>query len=321
VSELTLPATVQADHRRPRLGVAMTLSAACLWAINGAVSKVILVSTGISSLRLTELRATAACAGLALGLLVLARERLRFTRQEVPFLAFYGICGFALVQWLYFVSIEYLPIGIALLIEFTGPVLVALWVRLVWHEPVRRRVWAALALALLGLALVAEVWQGFVLDALGVAAALGAAVALAIYLLVGEKGVVHRDPFSLVCLALFFASVFWAVVQPWWSFPFEDLQGDTSLLGNLSDVTVPVWTLVLWLVTLGTIVPFVLSMASLRHLPAVTVVVIAMFEPVAASVVAWFWLDETLAVAQLVGGAIVLIGIVLAETARFQQRS
>jgi drug/metabolite transporter (DMT)-like permease len=321
VSELTLPATVQADHRRPRLGVAMTLSAACLWAINGAVSKVILVSTGISSLRLTELRATAACAGLALGLLVLARERLRFTRQEVPFLAFYGICGFALVQWLYFVSIEYLPIGIALLIEFTGPVLVALWVRLVWHEPVRRRVWAALALALLGLALVAEVWQGFVLDALGVAAALGAAVALAIYLLVGEKGVAHRDPFSLVCLALFFASVFWAVVQPWWSFPFEDLQGDTSLLGNLSDVTVPVWTLVLWLVTLGTIVPFVLSMASLRHLPAVTVGVIAMFEPVAASVVAWFWLDETLAVAQLVGGAIVLIGIVLAETARFQQRS
>jgi drug/metabolite transporter (DMT)-like permease len=299
----------------------MTLSAACLWAINGAVSKVILVSTGISSLRLTELRATAACAGLALGLLVLARERLRFTRKEVPFLAFYGICGFALVQWLYFVSIEYLPIGIALLIEFTGPVLVALWVRLVWHEPVRRRVWAALALALLGLALVAEVWWGFVLDALGVAAALGAAVALAIYLIVGEKGVVHRDPFSLVCLALFFASVFWAVVQPWWSFPFEDLQGDTSLLGNLSDVTVPVWTLVLWLVTLGTIVPFVLSMASLRHLPAVTVGVIAMFEPVAASVVAWFWLDETLAVAQLVGGAIVLIGIVLAETSRVQQRS
>jgi drug/metabolite transporter (DMT)-like permease len=44
-----------------------------------------------------------------------------------------------------------------------------------------------------------------------------------------------------------------------------------------------------------------------------------MFEPVAASVVAWFWLDETLAVSQLVGGAIVLVGIVLAETARIQQ--
>ena len=321
MSELTLPPGERAaDHRRPRLGVAMTLAAACLWAVNGAVSKVILVSTGISSLRLTELRATAACAGLALGLLVLAPGRLRFTRRDIPFLAFYGICGFALVQWLYFVSIEYLPIGIALLIEFTGPVLVALWVRLVWKEPVRRRVWAALALALLGLALVAQVRQGFVLDTVGVVAALGAAVALAVYLIVGEKGVVHRDPFSLLCLALFFASLFWAVVQPWWSFPFEDLQGETSLLGNLADVSVPVWTLVLWLVTLGTIVPFLLSIASLRHLPAVTVGVIAMFEPVAASVVAWFWLDETLAVSQLIGGGIVLVGIVLAETSRLPSR-
>jgi drug/metabolite transporter (DMT)-like permease len=132
---------------------------------------------------------------------------------------------------------------------------------------------------------------------------------------------VHRDPFSLVCLALLFASLFWAVVQPWWSFPLEDLRGDTSLLGNLEHLSVPVWTLVLWLVTLGTIVPFVLSIASLRHLPAVTVGVIAMLEPVAASVVAWFWLDETLAVVQLVGGAIVLVGIVLAETARVQRRS
>jgi drug/metabolite transporter (DMT)-like permease len=321
MSELTLPATEQvATQRRPRLGLVMTLTAACLWAVNGAVSKVILVSTGISALRLTEFRATAACAGLALGLLVLAPQRLRFGRADIPFLAFYGICGFAVIQWLYFVSIEYLPIGIALLIEFTGPLLVALWVRLVWHESVRRRVWAALALALFGLALVAQIWQGFVLDTLGVAAALGAAVALAIYLLVGEKGVARRDPVSLVCLALFFASLFWAVVQPWWSFPFEDLQGETSLLGNLADVTVPVWWLCLWLVLLGTITPFLLSMASLRHLPAVTVGVIAMFEPVAASIVAWFWLDETLAVSQLLGGVIVLVGIVLAETSRLPSR-
>ena len=98
--------------------------------------------------------------------------------------------------------------------------------------------------------------------------------------------------------------------------------GRTALLlrrGKLRK-TVPVWSLCLWLVTLGTIVPFVLSMASLRHLPAVTVGVIAMVEPVAASIVAWFWLDETLAVSQLIGGAIVLVGIVLAETSRLPSR-
>jgi drug/metabolite transporter (DMT)-like permease len=320
MSELALPPQEQAPRRRPRVGVVMTLIAASLWAVNGAVSKVILVSTEITPLSLSELRATGTFAGLALGLLVVAPHRLRFSRRDIPLLAFYGICGFALVQWLYFVSIQYLPIGVALLIEFTGPVLVALWVRLVWHERVRRRVWAALALSLFGLAMVAQVWQGFVLDALGVAAATGAAVALAIYLIVSEKAVVHRDPFSLLCLAMLFTSLFWAVVQPWWNFPFHELTSETSLLGNLADMSVPVWTLCLWLILLGTIAPYLLSIASLRHLPAVTVGVIAMFEPVAASVVAWFWLDETLAVAQLIGGAIVLVGIVLAETSRLPSR-
>ena len=79
------------------------------------------------------------------------------------------------MQWLYFVAIERLPIGIGLLLEFTAPVLVALWARLVWHEPVRRRVWAALALALAGLCLVAEVWEDVRLDAIGVVAGLVAA--------------------------------------------------------------------------------------------------------------------------------------------------
>ena len=69
---------------------------------------------------------------------------------------FYGVVGFALVTWLYFVAIERLPIGIGLLLEFTAPVLVALWARLVWHEHVRRRVWASLGLALAGLTLVAR---------------------------------------------------------------------------------------------------------------------------------------------------------------------
>ena len=141
------------------------------------------------SLRLTELRATGAFVGLAAFLALTAPGRLRVSRDEVALLVVYGIVGFALVQWLYFVAIERLPIGIGLLLEFTAPVLVALWARLVWHEPVRRRVWAALALALAGLTLVAQVWEDVTLDAVGVAAGLLAAGALATYYLAGE----HSD--------------------------------------------------------------------------------------------------------------------------------
>ena len=307
MTEIALPRGYVTPDRRPRLGYAMTLVAATLFAVNGAVSKVLL-DTGISTLRLSELRATAGGLGLMLGLALLAPERLRLSRSEIPFLVFYGVCGFALVQWLYFVAIHRLPIGIALLLEFTAPLFVALWARFAWHERVRRRVWAALALSLTGLALVAQIWSGLALDSLGVAAGLLDAVVLAVYFLAGERGVQRRDPLSLVCYALLIAALFWAVVQPWWSFPFEDLSRPTSLHGHLTGTSVPVWPLYVWLIVLGTIVPFGLSIGALRHLPATTVGIVATFEPVAAAIVAWVWLGEVLDPSQLVGGAIVLVG-------------
>jgi drug/metabolite transporter (DMT)-like permease len=315
MTEIAFPRADVLPHRRPRVGYAMTLAAATLFAVNGTVSKVIL-DTGISSLRLSELRATGGAAGLALGLALLSPARLRLTRGELPLLVFYGVCGFALVQWLYFVAIHRLPIGIGLLLEFTAPVLVALWARFAWREPVRRRVWLALALSLAGLVLVAEIWSGFSLDGLGVAAGLVDAVALAVYFVVGERGVGRRDPLSLVFYALLFAALFWAVTQPWWSFPFSELAGSTSLHGHLAGTALPRWLLYVWLVALGSIVPFALSIGALRHLPATTVGIVATFEPVAASLVAWVWLGEALDAAQLVGGAAVLAGIVLAETSR-----
>lgn len=316
MTEIVLHDEPHAARRRPRLGYAMVTAAAALFAVNGTVSKIILTSSDMTSLRLTELRATGAFLGLAVFLLVTAPGRLRVGRDELGLLVFYGIAGFALVQWLYFVAIERLPIGIGLLLEFTAPVLVALWARVVWHEPVRRRVWAALALALAGLALVAEVWEDVRLDAVGVAAGLLASGALATYFLAGEHARARRDALSLTCLSLGVASVFWAVVQPWWGFPFEALSEQVSLEGSLESATAPVWLLAVWMVVLGTILPFVLSLGSLHHLPATRVSIVAMVEVVLASIVAWLWLGEALTAAQLAGGGVVLLGVVLAQTSR-----
>jgi drug/metabolite transporter (DMT)-like permease len=302
--------------RRPRLGYAMVLVAAALFAVNGVVSKVIITSGGIDPRHLTQLRTTGAFLGLAAVLLVVARDRLRIGLREVPLLVFYGICGFAFVQWFYFEAIERLPVAVALLIQFTAPVFVALWVRFVWHQLVRRRVWAALALSLAGLVLVSQAWTGLSLDRVGVVAGFGAAISLAIYFLVGEHSVGARDPLSLVCLSLLVASVFWALLLPWWGFPFDDLESSVSLLGNLADETAPVWALALWVIVPGTIIPFVLSIGALRFLPATIVGLLATFEPPVAAVVAFVWLDETLAAAQIVGGLVVLAGIALAQTSR-----
>ena len=94
----------------------------------------------------------------------------------------------ALTQFLYYVAIGRMPVGIALVFEMTAPVFIALYVWLVRRENVRSQLWLALLLSLSGLVLVAEVWQdGGSLDSTGVAAALLAALCLATYYLMGER--------------------------------------------------------------------------------------------------------------------------------------
>jgi drug/metabolite transporter (DMT)-like permease len=293
----------------------MAASAAALWAVNGVVSKVILAS-GISSLRLTQVRTTGALAGLAVVLIVAAPSRLRVTRRELPFLAVFGICGLAFVQWFYFLAIHRLEIGIALLIQYLAPLGVALWARFAFHEPVRRRLWVALALSLFGLALIVDVRAGGAVSVAGVVFALAAAVAYMTYILLAEHAVGDRDAVSLLMWGFAFAALFWAVVAPWWSFPVDAVTEDVSLLGNLAAHELPVWTLIGWMILLGTIVPFFLLVSALRHLPATRVALIAMLEPVLAGLVAWAWLDESLNGIQLVGAGVVLAAIALAQTAR-----
>jgi drug/metabolite transporter (DMT)-like permease len=294
----------------------MALAAAALWAFNGVVMKVIIEAGDVPSPRLAEVRTTFAFLLLAL---VLARWRprsLRVTRQELPLLIAFGVLGLALVQWLYLEAIDRLEIGVALFVQYLAPVLVALWARFAFHERVRRRVWAALALAVAGVALLFQVWDGLTLDGVGIAAALGAAITFAVYILLAERGVAHRDPLSLLCYGFLFASIFWAVLQPWTSFPTGLVDESVSLLGRLDHVSLPVWLLIAWMVVLGTIVPFALLSGSLRHIPASRAAITAMFEPVAATVFAFAWLGESLSAFQLFGAFVVLAAIALAQTAR-----
>jgi drug/metabolite transporter (DMT)-like permease len=301
--------------RKPLLGYGMVLAAATLFGVNGAVAKVALAS-GLTSLRLTEARSLGACAGLTLLALARGPRTLRVTRRELPRLALFGVCGVAFVQLFYFLAIHRLEIGIALLIQYLGPLLVAIWARTFGHEHVRRRIWAALALSLAGLTLMVQLWNGVTLDGLGIAYALVAAVVYAAYLLLAEREVASRDPVSLLAWGFFFATVFWTVVQPWWSFPASRVARTVPLHGHLASWHLPVWALVLWVVVLGSIVPFSLIVAALRHVTATRVGIAAMLEPVVATVVAWAWLEESLTPAQLAGAGVVLAGIVLAQTAR-----
>jgi len=299
---------------RPALGYAMVAVAATLFAVNGTVSKVILKS-GLSAEQLTELR----CAGAVIALVLLAaatRRSLRVRLKDLPLLLALGVAGVALVQWSYFYAIARLEIGIALLIQFVGPILVALWARFAFGEHVRQRIWLALALALAGLTLIVEVWHRGRFSTAGIVAAVVAAITYAAYILLAEAGVRKRDPISLSAWGFFFAALFWSLLAPWWEFPVERVDDHVSLLGNLASEHVHVWLLMLWMVVLGTVVPFLLVVAALRQISATRAGITGMLEPLVAIVVAWAWLGESLELVQVGGAALTLAGICLAQTAR-----
>lgn len=299
---------------RASTGVLLAIGAAVLFAVNGNVSKLALLN-GISSLELVSVR-SAGTALILLGITALRNpDALRVGGRELGFLALYGVTGIAMVQWLYFVALQRMPVGIALLFEYTAPLMVALWVRFVQKQPVRSRLWLGLACALGGLALVAQFWKGMTLDPIGLISAVGAGAALASYYLMGEHGQRDRDPISLMGFTFGFSAVLWAIVSPWWTFPFSRLVDTVALPGALPG-TAPLWLMVLWIMVLGTVVPFLLVLFAVGRLGPARVGLIGMLEPVGAGIIAWVLLGESLNAAQVIGSLIVLVGIVLAETSR-----
>jgi drug/metabolite transporter (DMT)-like permease len=277
----------------------------------------VLDSAGLSALRLSEVRASGAAVILLVAVALLRPASLRTSRRELAFLVVFGIFGLALVQFFYFVALSRLNIGIALVIEYVAPVLVALYARFFVHEQVRRRLWAAIALSLAGLSLVVDLWSGVTLSTTGVLACLAAAIAYALYIVMADRSLSGgRDAASLLAYGFLFASIFWAIVQPWWSFPAASMGESASLLGRLDQFSAPVWLLLGYVVVLGTVVPFVLIVNALHHISPTRTVIVAMLEPVLAAAVAYAWLGEELTGQQIAGALLVLGGIVLAQTAR-----
>ena len=284
------------DRRRPRLGYLLAAVAAAFFGINGSVVRAAF-ERGVDAAPLSQFRVTVAFALLAITLALVAPRRLRIARADVGRLAWLGIAGVAIVQFSYFLAVERLPISVALTIQFTGPMLVLLWLRIAHKRRLRPSLYGAVALSVVGSALVVEIYDAGGLDGLGVLFALVAAVTLAVYFVGFERAGHTYDAFTTLVWALGFATLGWLVVSPPWTFPFGDF-GDA---GNLA--------LALCVVVFGTIVPFLLNVSALRHLPAARVGVIAALEPPIAAIVAWAVHGEALTAVQISGGLMVVAAV------------
>lgn len=302
--------------RNPAFGLALVVLGATLFIVNAGVSRVAL-RAGVDPVTLTTIRVTGTFVVLLLFAAAFHRSALRPPTGRLGWLiVVHGLVGVAALQWTYFVAIDRLPVGMALLLEYQAPILVAIWARVVQKEAVRPRMWLGLALAMVGLAAATGIGNGTVFDPVGIAAGLGAAVCFATYFLIGEHGVGALDPLRVIVWSFLTASVALNLVSPITAFDTSLLPKEVSLLGALAEYHAPVWLLLVWIVVLGTVVPFGVELAALRHLRATTVTMIAMLEPVGVSVLGWIWFGEELSLVAALGGVAVVVGIVLAQSAR-----
>jgi len=296
------------------MGYFYALLAAFLFGANGSVSKVI-IEAGFSAIQLTQMRVLGAAVISGIVLLALDRRSFRLPPRQWPVIIILGVVGVGLLQATYAFAIALLPVGIALLLEYLAVLMVAVVAFFFFKEKVHIRLWAAIALVIVGLIVVAEIWAS-TLNPVGVLWGLAAAISLATYFLVGERQLKTISPLSLSFWTMSVATLFWAPFSRWWTFTSETFTTVTSLGGSLEGLSVPVWLLIVWNVTLGSFAPFLLSLSALKRLSATAAGIVATSEIIFAFITAWLWLQEALSTWQVIGASVVFGGIVIAQTAR-----
>ena len=298
-----------------RKGFIALLLASLAFSINGVFSKLVL-EAGLSPLRLAEIRSTGAFLAFFVYLLLFKRSALRFELKALPEMIIYGIVGYAGVQAFYFIAIVRMPVSVGLIIEFTAAIWITLWVRFVRKQYVPRTMWAAVFLAIAGLALIAQIWKGLIFDTWGVIAAFLDAFALTAYFLLGEKWGKRAPTETLMLYGFGISMLFWWLVLPIWSYPTEIFTQAIDWRGKLEGTMTTGLVLILLVIAVGTLIPYTFNLIGVTNTNASTAAILGTLEPVLAGVFAWIWLGETFNLIQLIGAAAVITAIYIATKAR-----
>lgn len=296
------------------MGYFYAFLAAFLFGANGSVTKV-MIEAGMSALQVTQMRVLGAALVAGAVLFILDRRSFRVPRGQRLALVVMGVIGVGMLQASYALAVELLPVGIALLLEYLAVPMVAVFAFVVFKERVRTRIWVSIGLIMAGLAVVAQIWNSS-LNLVGTLWALLAALSLSTYFLVGEKQMETISPLALMFWSMTIAAVFWAFISGWWRLDPSVFAQSVPLTGVLEGVPAPMWMLLLWNVVMGSFAPFLLSLAAIKKLSATAAGIAATSEIVFAFIVAWLWIGENLSGSQIIGAAVVLSGIIVAQTAR-----
>lgn len=302
---------VHLTARAKAWGLGLAVTSTLCFGSSGAFAKA-LINAGLSPLQAVWLRvAGAALILVPLTLALRGPAAFRVRRRALPPLLLFGAAGVAGCQACYFVAASRLPVGVAILLEYTGPVMVVGWLRLVRRVRVPRAAGAGVAVALCGVACVVEVWTGLRLDTIGLLAGLGAGATNATYFLVAERAGDDSDPLVLTGAGLVVGTAVLTVLAAPWSIPWGLLPADVAFAGRHA----PGWLITAWIVVVSTVLAYLTSVLAVRRLSAPVAAAVSYPEAVFATLFAWLILDERLAPVQLAGGLVVLAGAFVAQRA------
>ncbi len=293
---------------RTSAGLVLALVSAVTFGLSGPFAKA-LTEAGWSASGTVLVRLAGAATILLVVLAVLRPGVFAAIRADGPALALYGVVAAAGVQVAFVNALQYLPVAVALLLEYLGPILVIVWVWLVRHQPPSGRTVLGAAVALVGLTLVVQLWSGIGLSTPGLLWGLTAAVCQASYFLMADRVGSATPPLVLAGVGMTVGAAVVAALGLAGVLPIViDTAATGVVLGGV-DVGWPVAATLL--VVVASVVAYLTGIAAISRIGAARGSLVALLEVVASAVASWLLLGQVPAPVQLLGGVLILVGVAL----------
>ncbi|MDQ3358424.1 MAG: DMT family transporter [Actinomycetota bacterium] len=295
--------------RRTVVGLALALVSAATFGTSGSLAKGLL-EAGWSPAAAVTWRVTVGVLVLAVPAGLAMRGRWHLLRRGWPSIALFGAVAVAACQLSFFLAVERLSVGVALLLEYLGLILVVGWLWLRHGERPRPLTVVGAGLAVAGLVLVLDVFGVVQIDPVGVLWGLCAAVGLAVYFVVSADERTGLPPLVVATGGLAVGAALLIVAGTLGLTSMQWSRTDVALAGS----PVPWWLAVLALGLVAAAVAYATGVAATRRLGSKLASFVGLTEVLFAVLFAWLLLGELPAPVQLVGGLLILGGVVAVKS-------
>lgn len=290
--------------RLQAVGLVAAILSAATFATSGPFAKALL-ETGWSSGAVVLLRVGGAAVVLLPAVVVALRGRWHLARDHSRAVVTYGLVAIAACQVSYFYAVQRLEVGVALLLEYLGVVLIVVWVWLRTRRAPARLTFAGIVLSLVGLVLVLDLGGQSRPDLVGVVWGLLAALGLAVYFITAAEDS-GLPPVALAGLGMGVGSLALGGLGLVGVVPLRASTEQIVLAGT----TMPWWVAIAELALVAAAAAYLLGIVAARRLGSTLSGFIGLTEVLFAVVWAALLLGEVPGLVQAVGGAVVLTGVV-----------